>query len=82
MKQKPHWTKAEIVEFDDLVDGVSSLHQLERIDCRLRLDEFVKAHGKAKCDAMFAHLEAGGAKEDGPLVDAPADEAQPKGEHQ
>ncbi|WP_213664164.1 hypothetical protein [Stutzerimonas stutzeri] len=24
---------------------------------------------KPKCDAMFAHMDAGGRKEDGPLVD-------------
>ncbi|MEX6780476.1 hypothetical protein [Pseudomonas aeruginosa] len=79
MEQQPLWTKAEIVEFDELVDGVSSLHQLERIDCRLRLSKFVKAHGQEKCDAMFAHLESGGAKEDGPLVDAPADSSKSEG---
>ncbi len=79
MEQKPLWTKDEIVEFDDLVDGVSSPNQLERIDCRMRLNKFASTHGKEKCDAMFAHLEDGGAKEDGPLVDVPADGSKSDG---
>lgn len=58
------WTASEITEFDSLVDDVSSASQLARISARMRMREFVDKHGKEKCDAMFAHLEAGGDKSD------------------
>lgn len=54
------WTKDEIVEFDNLVDAVTSPNQLARITARLDMGKFVQLHGKPKCDAMFAYLEAGG----------------------
>lgn len=54
------WTAQEIVEFDNLVDAVTSPNQLARITARLDMGKFVQLHGKPKCDAMFAHLEAGG----------------------
>lgn len=63
------WTKAEIVEFDLLVDQQSSRDQVKRIEARMSMNSFIAKHGKSKCDAMFAHLEAGGKKEDGPLLD-------------
>lgn len=63
------WTKDEIVEFDDLVNGQSSRDQVKRIDARMGMKAFIAKHGKTKCDAMFAHLEAGGKKVDGPLLD-------------
>ena len=65
---QPLWTKDVIAEFDRIVNGVSSRSQLTRIDSRLVLEKFIATHGKFKCDAMFAHLEAGGAKEDGPIT--------------
>jgi len=58
------WTKEEITEFDRLIDGVGSPDQLVRIEARLKQRDFIGEHGKPKCDAMFAHLDAGGAKED------------------
>lgn len=67
--KKPMWTKAEINTFDDLINATSSPHQVERITARLDQASFITEHGRAKCDAMFAHLEAGGAVEDGPLVE-------------
>ncbi len=76
MEQKTLWTKDEIVEFDDLVDGVSSPSQLDRIDSRMRLSKFVSTHGQAKCDAMFAHLEKGGLKEDGPLAEDTSEDSK------
>ncbi len=60
------WTKEEISKFDRLVDGISSSNQVDRISCRLDMHLFIKEHGKEKCDAMFAHLEAGGKREDQP----------------
>jgi hypothetical protein len=54
------WTEGELREFDELVDMVSDRHQVTRISGRLQMDEFIKKHGKDKCDAMFAHLEARG----------------------
>lgn len=62
------WTKAEIAEFDKLVDGVSSLNQVKRIEARLDMSDFVTKHGKEKCEAMFAHPEAGGDIADGPAT--------------
>lgn len=62
------WTKAEITEFDKLVDSVSSRDQLTRINARIDMDAFIAKHGKGKCDAMFAHLEAGGEYQDGPIT--------------
>lgn len=67
------WTKAEITEFDKLVDAVSSRDQVKRIEARMDMSSFVAKHGKEKCDAMFAHLEAGGKKEDGPVADDQGD---------
>lgn len=52
------WTKAELKEFDGLVDKVSSRNQVTRIQARMvEMPEFIKKHGKEKCDAMWAHLE-------------------------
>ncbi|ELQ8317587.1 TPA: hypothetical protein L6A34_31420 [Pseudomonas aeruginosa] len=67
------WTKTEITEFDKLVDAVSSRDQVKRIEARMDMSSFVAKHGKEKCDAMFAHLEAGGNKEDGPVADKLSD---------
>lgn len=53
------WTDEELREFDDLVDMVSDRHQVTRITGRFKMDEFIKKHGKPKCDAMWAHLEGG-----------------------
>ena len=50
------WTKAEIDEFDELIELCESVEQMERIHGRLHMKKFVDAHGKEKCDAMFAHL--------------------------
>lgn len=54
-----NWTKEEIDRFDELVDMVSSRHQVTRISGRLEMEAFIKVHGKEKCDAMWAHLEGG-----------------------
>lgn len=51
------WTDAELVEFDDLVDAVSSRHQVERISGRLDMKKFIEKHGQEKCDAMWTHLQ-------------------------
>lgn len=58
------WTKEEITVFDNLVDAVGHPNGYTRIIARMEMKTFVENHGKAKCDAMFAHLESGGAKED------------------
>lgn len=58
------WTKAEITKFDDLVEEVSSRDQVTRVSGRFAMGKFIDAHGKDKCDAMFKHLEAKGAKAD------------------
>lgn len=58
------WSKEEIIEFDQLVEGVGSRDQLTRVESRIRQREFISKHSKTKCDAMFAYLDAGGKKED------------------
>jgi len=55
------WTKEEIQEFDRLVEMTSSRHQLTRITGRMDMATFIIKHGKEKCDAMWEHLENGGA---------------------
>lgn len=62
------WTKAEITEFDRLVEMTSSRDQVTRIKARMEMPKFIEKHGKEKCDAMFSHLEAGGKLEDGPCT--------------
>lgn len=62
------WTKAEITEFDALIESQSSRGQMDRIEGRLGMSAFVKEHGKPKCDAMFAHLQQGGDLEDCPSL--------------
>lgn len=54
------WSKEEIEEFDNLVDATGSHDQVERINGRLDMGEFIAKHGKEKCDAMWAHLNCGG----------------------
>jgi hypothetical protein len=51
------YTAAELKAFDRLTARLSSLRQLDRIDARLKIDGFVKEHGKEKCDAMFAEIQ-------------------------
>lgn len=58
------WTSEEIIRFDDLIDAVGSQNQMVRITGRFDMQEFVKDHGKPKCDAMFTHLESGADKTD------------------
>lgn len=58
MTDPAKWTEDELNEFDELTEMASSRNQLERISGRLGLNKFVLAHGKEKCNAMFAHLTA------------------------
>lgn len=52
------WTKEELAEFDELLEMTSSIHQMSRINARIDMPKFIKKHGKEKCDAMWAHLQA------------------------
>ena len=54
--RQPAWTTDEFKAFEKLVDGTSSRNQVVRISARLDMNTFVAAHGKEKCDAMFAEL--------------------------
>lgn len=54
--QTPAWTPEELKAFERLVDEASSRDQVARIGARLDMAEFVKQHGKEKCDAMFAEI--------------------------
>ena len=57
----PHWTPAELDTFNRLVRLTGSLRQMDRINGRIDMKNFVTKHGKEKCDAMFAELQARGA---------------------
>jgi hypothetical protein len=52
----PTWTADEFKTFAALVDDTGSRNQMTRINARIDMKTFVAAHGKAKCDAMFAEL--------------------------
>ena len=43
--------------FDRLTKRLSSPHQMERINARLQMYQFVKEHGKDVCNTMFAELQ-------------------------
>lgn len=52
------WTSEELREFDEAIDNSEDLHQVTRIAGRLAIKRIIAEHGREKCDAMFAHLEA------------------------
>lgn len=56
------YTAEELKEFDTLTMKACSRDQVTHIDGRLKLSQFVKLHGKDKCDALFAMLMARDAK--------------------
>lgn len=53
--RKPY-TSAELKEFDRLTKMLHNSGQMVRIRGRILVQEFLKKHGKAKCNAMFAVL--------------------------
>ena len=55
MTKKPY-TKADLKKFDRLTERASSRDQMERITARLALTNFIKEHGKEKCDLMWSAL--------------------------
>lgn len=61
--EQPKWTPEELKEFDRLIDMTSSRDQVQRISGRMDMRKFVDKHGKEKCDAIWAHLEATGAQQ-------------------
>jgi len=50
------WTEEELDEFDRLSWACSSQRQMERLEARFQLKDFIAKHGHDKCDAMFAVL--------------------------
>lgn len=52
------WTPEELKEFSKLVDMSGSSDQIDRINARIEMPEFVKLHGDDKCKAMWAHLNS------------------------
>ena len=50
------YTPEEFLEFKRLVVLGESRLQMDRIESRLKMPDFIKQHGKEKCDAMFAKL--------------------------
>jgi hypothetical protein len=53
---EPTFTKAELRKFDRLTMATCNHDQMTRISARLDLDNFIKEHGKEKCDAMYAKI--------------------------
>ena len=51
------YTKEELDEFRNLVELGESLHQMDRIESRLAMPEFIKRVGREKCDFMFEILK-------------------------
>lgn len=51
------YTEDELKTFDLLCETTASRDQVERICGRLKLRDFVKEHGRPKCDAMYAELD-------------------------
>lgn len=54
------WTEAEIIEFNRLFQ-LSGGSQMERIESRLKMPNFVAITGNDKCEAMYHHISQGGA---------------------
>lgn len=52
------YTKDELNEFRELVEGGESRDQLRRIRARLDMPKFIERVGREKCDAMFEVLKA------------------------
>lgn len=51
------WEEHELQQFLGIIEANESMNQLDRIAGRLEMSEFVKRHGRAKCDAMFAEIK-------------------------
>ncbi len=51
------YTKKELKEFRKLVEMGESQNQMDRINSRLEMPNFIKRVGREKCDAMFEVLE-------------------------
>lgn len=47
------WTTKELTDFDTLLRGLSSLDQVSRVLCRVRLIALKEEYGEAKANAMF-----------------------------
>jgi hypothetical protein len=56
-RKKLPYTKKELAELDRLSWLVSSQRQMERIDGRFRMRDFVAKHGKEKCDLMWDEIK-------------------------
>lgn len=54
---KPTYTPSLLQKFDRLTNRLSSQNQLERIEARCDIKEFIAEHGKEVCDEMFAVLQ-------------------------
>jgi len=53
------YTKEELRKFKRLYDKTGSLNGGTRVIARLEMNDFVKEHGKEKCDAMFEAITKG-----------------------
>lgn len=59
------WTKEDITKFKRLVDMGASRNQMDRINSRLDMPQFIKDHGRSKCNAMYDIISSGGPIEAG-----------------
>ena len=55
--EKPDYTKDEFKKFKKLILMFGSRDQVTRINARLEIENFIKEHGKEKCDAMNEKLK-------------------------
>lgn len=66
---KKLYTSAELKRFDKITSQLSSHSQMDRIIARIRLvPDFIKKHGRKKCDAMYDVLQA---RDSGIVIERP-----------
>lgn len=63
------WLASEITEFDSLLKQLEYPNAVVQKQARQAMGRFTLAHGSAKCNAMAAHLDAGGELVSGPHVE-------------
>lgn len=53
------FTRKQFNDFFRLVQMSGSAHQMDRINSRLDMPAFIKATGRANCDAMYELISGG-----------------------
>ncbi|WP_313453427.1 hypothetical protein [Stutzerimonas nitrititolerans] len=65
----PLWKAADITRFDKLLQQLEYPNAHVQEQARQAMGVFTMQHGRSKCGAMAAHLDAGGGLVDGPRVE-------------